>query len=155
MRIDCSLKDLTNRYLSLEKNIRSLIDNTSGQICVNCKEEICNESIESAFLAILIDRQKLRYDIDNGWISPAGCRLIYGRPLVCHEFFCKKILNSKKFMASDIKGIIKRFVAIGNRAHGNTHLLCVDRLEIIGSSKIGKMINKIDLLTNEIVKLQP
>lgn len=145
--------------VSLEKEIQKLIYQTSSHYCEKCssrccKEEICKESIESPFLLILIEKQRIRYDIQNGWISPSGCRLVYGRPLVCYEFFCEDILKSYLFRAINIKKIINGFASVGNKAHGYTHLLCIDNLGIISSSKIGKMIYKISSVMNEIANIR-
>ena len=152
--VDCKLAKLFDRYASLEKEIQKLIYQASSHFCGKCssrccKEEICKESIESSFLSMLIEKQRIRYDTQNGWISPSGCRLDYGRPLVCYEFFCEDILKSNVFKGANIQKFINDFVSVGNKAYGNTHLLCVDNLDIISSTKIDKMIDKISLVMNK------
>ena len=152
--VDYKITNLLDRYASLEKEIQKLIYQTCGHFCGKCssrccKEEICEESIESTFLSMLVERQGVQYDLQNGWMSASGCRLFYGRPLVCYEFFCKDILKSHLFRAINIKKIVNDFVSVGNRARGNTHLICVDNLEIISSLRIDKMIYKIGLATDE------
>ncbi len=157
--VDCKLANLFDRYAFLEKEIQKLIYQASCHFCGKCsskccKEEICKESIESSFLSILIEKQRIRYDTQNGWISPSGCRLDYGRPLVCYEFFCENILKSYLFKAANIQKIINDFASVGNKAHGNIHLLCIDNLGVISSTKIEKMIYKISLVMNKMANIR-
>jgi hypothetical protein len=153
--VDSKMEKLLKIYISLEKEIQKLIYQICSHYCGKCslrccKEEFCRESIESPFLSMLIERQNIKYDFQNGWISPSGCRLNYGRPLVCYEFFCKDILKSPLFIDKNIKKIIKDFTSVGNKARGNTHLVCIDNLETISPTKIDKMIYKIGSVINEI-----
>ena len=153
--VDCNLANLLDRYASLEKEVQKFIYQVSIHFCGKCsskccKEEICRESIESSFLSKLIEKQRSRYDTQNGWTSPSGCRLDYGRPLVCYEFFCESILRSYLFNAANIQKIINDFASVGNKAHGNTHLLCIDNLGIISPTKIKRVIYKISLVMNKM-----
>ncbi|MBI9083708.1 MAG: hypothetical protein JEZ11_08920 [Desulfobacterales bacterium] len=45
---------------------------------------------------------------------------------------------------------IQNFLAAGNKAHGNTHLLCIDNLDVISPTKIEKMLSHIDSLMESI-----
>jgi len=141
------LLTLFQNYSSLEKEIQERTHQISNHFCNKClskccKEKICRESIESTFLSILVEKQDVEYDRKSGWISPSGCRLNYGRPLVCYEFFCEEIVMSSNFQASNIQQIIKEFISIGKRAHRNTHLICVDNLRIISLKKIVEFNDK-------------
>jgi hypothetical protein len=152
---DYKLPILFQKYLSLEKDIQKRTKQISEHFCKECtskccKEEMCRESIESKFLYILIEKQNVDYDRQKGWIGPSGCRLNYGRPLVCYEFFCERILFNNNFRASDIQQIIKEFISIGNRAYGNTHLICIDNLKTISKRKIVKINSKIKGLINKL-----
>jgi len=142
------LSSLFHSYISLEKEILKRVSEISNTFCFECQkrcceEKICRESIESQFLSHLITLQNIRYDKKNGWMSPYGCRLEYGRPLVCYEFFCERILVNDDFKASDIQQAVKEVISIGNRAYGNTHLICVDNLSLISPKKIFKIRNRI------------
>lgn len=153
---DYNLPILFQNYLSLEKEIQKRTKQISEHFCKECpskccKEEMCRESIESKFLYILIKKQNVDYDRQKGWIGPSGCRLNYGRPLVCYEFFCERILRNNNFRASNIQQIIKEFISIGNRAYGNTHLICIDNLKTISIRKIAKINGEIKRLTNKLV----
>ncbi len=103
---------------------------------------------------MLVERQSIQYDFQNGWISPSGCRLVYGRPLVCYEFFCEDIKKSHLFQAINLKKMVNDFASVGNRARGNTHLICIDNLEIISSPKIDKMIYKIGSVMDELTNIR-
>ncbi|MBW1834018.1 MAG: hypothetical protein JRI62_04280 [Deltaproteobacteria bacterium] len=149
------LLSLFYTYLSLEKEILKRVSKISNPFCFKCQtkcceEKICRESVESPFLSSLIKFQNIQYDQKNGWMSPQGCRLDYGKPLVCYEFFCEQILINKNFQASNIQQTIKEFILIGNRAYGNTHLICVDNLSSISPKKIFKISYQIGKLMEKL-----
>ena len=146
---------LFQTYSSLEKEIQKRTNQISNHFCDRClsrccKEEICRESVESVFLSVLVGKQDIEYDCQNGWMSPSGCRLNYGRPLVCYEFFCEEIVKSGDFQLSNIKQIIKEFISVGKRAYGNTHLICIDNLETMSKIKIARINYKMKELMNKL-----
>ena len=152
---DINLKILIQNYSSLEKVIQKRIKQISEHFCRECpskccKEEMCRESIESRFLYLVNKKQNDDYDFLNGWIGSSGCKLVYGRPLVCYEFFCEKILSDNNFRASNIQQIIREFISIGARAYGNTHLICVDDLKKMSKEKIVKINTKIEGLISKL-----
>ena len=58
---------------------------------VCCREVMCRESVDSDFLRFVLGPRVDDYGVNDGWYVPgSGCRLGYGRPLVCYEFFCEK-----------------------------------------------------------------
>jgi len=157
---DNLLSTLFHNYLSLEKEIQKKTTQISSPFCkqctaICCKEEICRETVESTFLSMLIQQQDMNYDRRKGWIGLRGCRLDYGRPLVCYEFFCERILGSSDFRASNIQQIIKEFVSIGNKAYGNTHLICIYNLKTISEKKIVKLNHRIEGLMDKLVSVHP
>jgi len=144
------IDDIIDGYIALEKELQKLIHQVIGPFCSNCrgeccKAEICKESTESAFLEILIKKQQIQYDNRSGWLGASGCRLEFGRPLVCYEFFCEDVVKNAIFKASPIQAIITDFVSIGKNAHGNTHLICVQNLDCLSSRKIEKIDDNIRL----------
>ena len=149
--IDCLVKN----YVVLEKEIQHRIRLISESYCKTCstkccKEVMCREAIESRFLRLIGKQNPLEYDRRSGFLSPCGCRLKIGRPLVCYEFFCTQILNDPVFKASNIQRLIKEFVSIGNKAHGNTHLVCIEDLNKLSNTKKAKIELKIERLTSEL-----
>jgi hypothetical protein len=151
------LSSLIHSYISLEKEILKRVGDISNEFCLKCQttccdEKICRESVESIFLSRLIKLQNIQYDKKNGWMSPYGCRLDYGRPLVCYEFFCEQVLVNNNFKASNIQQTVKEFTSIGNRVYGKTHLICVDNLSLISPKKIIKINNQIIKLMENLAK---
>jgi hypothetical protein len=94
--------------------------------------------------------QQIQYDSKNGWIGPSGCRLKFGRPLVCYQFFCNEVIESALYKSVGIQAIINDFVSIGKSAHGDVHLICIDNLEILSPQKIEKICYKIKMLMKEV-----
>ena len=157
------LSRLLYDYISLEKEIIKRVRGISNEFCLKCRttccdEKICRESLESLFLSRLINLQDIEYDKKNGWMGPEGCRLDYGRPLVCHKFFCEQISVADDFKASNIRQAVKEFTSIGNRAYGNTHLIGVDNLSLISPKKIIKInrktLNLMEKLADQTIDLQ-
>jgi hypothetical protein len=154
---DQRLANLFDRYVILEKEIQKYIDPISRHYCRGCagkccREEICRESIESAFLSILVERQRIQYDHRNGWLGDAGCRLDYGRPVVCYAFFCEEIMKSHLYKTFPMQTMVNEFVSIGNKMHGNTHLVCISDLESLAPQKIEKLCKKIHLMIDKMVQ---
>jgi len=149
--IRSKMESLIDNYVSLEKEIQQLIHRAFHRHCEKCasrccREEMCRESMGSAFLAMIVKKQGVRYDNQTGWTGPSGCRLAYGRPLVCYEFFCDHILQRQSCRDKKIAEMIHDFAAIGDRAHGRKHLMCIEDLGIISPAKIEKMVSKIGLV---------
>ena len=139
-----NLEKTIDRYIDLEIEVQKLIQRVTDSFCspcrgACCKEEICKESIESSFLSMLTQKQPVQYDSQSGWLGPSGCRLEFGRPLVCYEFFCDEVLKSNAFKATGIQAIIGDFVSIGKNAYSRTHLICVEDLDRLSTGKIEKM----------------
>jgi len=136
--------DFFSDYARLEMLIQKEIDAACSSFCRGClerccKEPICRESAESAFLAMLVQEQDVDYA--DGWLGQAGCRLKYGRPLVCYEFFCNRILDQDSL--TDLRMRVKAFVAIGAKIRGSQHLICVDDLGRISDRKMQKAHEKV------------
>ena len=138
------LSILTDNYIILEKHIKSRISKITKSYCnsclsICCKEEICRETIDSNFLHLLIKKQKLKYNKISGWTSSKGCKIDYGRPLICYEYFCEKIKNSKIFHSSGIEKLVKEFKAVGNSCYKKQHLICITNFEELSNVKIKKI----------------
>ena len=149
------LETLLDDYIRLEKKIQALIAKVTGAYCRQClgkccKKEICREAIDSAFLALLVARQKVRFSDGSGWLGPRGCRLDYGRPLVCYDYFCQDILKSPMLQLSGLQDIIKAFLAAGNRARSSIHLICLQDPDRLPLKKIEMISKKIEDLSERI-----
>ena len=155
--IGVELGEFFDGYIRLEREMQRLIYPLSQLYCSKCfgkccSEQICKESRESIFLSMLVARQRIQYDNRNGWIGTSGCRLDYGRPLVCYEFFCEDMTTNSLFSMAHIQKIMNDFISIGENAHGKSHLICLYDLDVLSPKKIKNMSNKVGLLLNKVVK---
>jgi len=146
---------LITLYIGIEERIIKLVNQNFSSLCKNCvskccREEYCRESMDSPFLSLLIKKQKILYDPEMGWLGPVGCKINYGRPLVCHQFFCERFLEQDVLKKSDIPNYIDEFSAIGRKAYGNAHIMCVGNLDKISLKKIEKMETKCNVLISKI-----
>ena len=153
------MNELIKCYISLEKKIQKLIHQVTHPSCSICngkccKEEICKESLESTFLAILTKQQGIQFDSRSGWLGASGCRLAFGRPLVCYDFFCEDVLKNTLFKATGIQAIINDFITVGKNAYGSRHLICVDNLDRMSSNKIEKITHNIQTLLARTGKIR-
>ncbi len=155
------ISNLIKSYICLEKQINAYVSRITKHYCCNCyntccREDICRETIDSAFLQLLVKKQNRKYDVKNGWMSPNGCRLIYGRPLICYEFFCEKIISDDGFKNSYVDKLIKTFVSVGQKAHRGQHLIAIQKIDNLSKSKIDKINNNIiDIAQKANIFLQP
>jgi hypothetical protein len=150
---------LIDNYINLEKEIQKRTNQISKRYCIQCNttccsEEICRESVDSAFLSLLVERQGVKYDEHFGWLSPNGCKLNYGRPYVCYQYFCDKFEKDEIYKASNIRLLVKEFLSIGNRVYEGAHLISIEDLQRIPDAKINKMnfriIKLLESLKNDI-----
>jgi hypothetical protein len=142
-------------YGHLEARVRRLIAKACLSFCsecndICCKENICFESIESFWLKIVQivhGHETSGYNESLGWLSSCGCALAVGRPPVCYEFFCNRILEEipKGNYLIGLKGISSLVSFAGKNALGNRHLVALSAEEImtlLDSNKLRKRIAK-------------
>jgi len=148
------LSKILKAYAAFEIQVRTQIAEFSAPFCsvcetVCCRPEYCRETIDSPFLTLLRSKtlQNAAYDAKRGWLTPTGCALPAGRPPVCYQFNCKKILDS---LPDDchryLLGALSELVAyVGKRAIGSRHLieaLDVTELERLHVDRIRKRLNE-------------
>lgn len=127
------LEKLLQDYAALESEIRTLMSHLFSGTCgmctaCCCRADICEEATESAFLALLLQKQGLdEKDMDEryGWLDLHGCSLQYGRPPVCYAFFCDELLarlpdHETRFSAGVLGKLLHH---IGQKALGGWHLV--------------------------------
>jgi len=118
-------------YSILEAEVQKTIKLLFGDMCALCTStcctpDICEESLDSAFLRELRSAyQKNTVFCDRyGWLTESGCALKCGRPPVCYGFFCNEIVDS---LSDDEQGIVRvlgRIVSgVGEKAAGKRHLV--------------------------------
>lgn len=139
-------------HLLEEKIIRSVayICAAFCNECVECccREDICRESINSYWLKLLwqIHGQDVsKYDRSKGWSTSHGCQLPAGRPPVCYEYFCNKILDALKIepFKEYLKKISLLISLAGKNALGNKHIVTLSDEQILHRVDFKRIINKI------------
>lgn len=142
-------------WIRIEKQIQQRTRRVSRGLCLDCQpnccaEPICREALDSPFLHLLVQMQDVSYDQDSGWLGPRGCRLEYGRPLVCYNYFCEPILDSEIMRSSGLRELIRKFMAVSRNARGGDHLICVKDLKRLSIAKLATMCQKLEALLGEL-----
>jgi len=125
------LRDILKAYAELEVEVQKVTSGMFGDVCALCTStcctpDICEESLDSAFLRALREEyQKDAFFCDRyGWLTESGCVLRCGRPPVCYGFFCNDILDSLSPDQRSYVMILGRIVSwAGARAAGSRHLV--------------------------------
>ena len=86
-----------------------------------------------------------QYDPARGWLLSDGCRLIAGRPPVCYEFLCNKILEelSEGPYLDNLKAISTLPAFAGKNALGNKHLVTLSSEQILKRINFEKLRRQI------------
>ena len=136
-------------HIEVESILQSLAalqdDNPCGRCAsVCCKEVMCRESLDSDFLRFVLGPRTEAYDVDAGWYMPgSGCRLGYGRPLVCYEYFCEK------FEAQDwsqLGQLSRAFKTLYANAFAGQHMLVVKDIGRITANKLNIIHGRLEKL---------
>jgi len=126
------LHRILKKYQAFEAVVRPQIENLCGQHCsicnsVCCRPDYCRENLDSPFLARLRSKNpsKSGYNAAQGWLTPTGCALSNGRPPVCYQFTCDKIIDAlpddlNRYLALVLSNLVPH---IGKRALGDRHLV--------------------------------
>ena len=111
---------------------------------VCCKEVLCRESIDSDFLRFVLGSRVDDYNVSDGWLVPgSGCRLSYGRPLVCYEFFCEKFEAQDWTQPKQLSRALKTVYA---NAFAGQHILVVEDISRITVHKLNIIYDRLEKL---------
>jgi hypothetical protein len=136
-----SIDELFDPYIKLEKAILARISEWINQHCglctaCCCRADICEEALQSAFLSKLLIKQGLdetELDDSYGWLTPQGCVLAYGRPPICHAYFCDSLLerleNNPTRHAMTVLGLL--LYHVGEKALGDLHLTEIEEADAL------------------------
>lgn len=131
---------------SILQSLTALQDDIPCASCTSvcCKEVMCRESLESDFLRFLLGPLVEGYSVDAGWHVPgSGCRLSYGRPLVCYEYFCERFEAQERAQARQLSRALKTLYA---HAFAGQHMLVVEDIGRITASKLDRMHARLESL---------
>ncbi|MFO7541650.1 MAG: hypothetical protein R6W97_02415 [Thiobacillus sp.] len=134
---------------SVLQSLAALLDENPCARCsdVCCKEGLCRESIDSDFLRFVLGARVDDYSVSAGWDVPgSGCRLSYGRPLVCYEFFCEKFDAQE---VDPIRQVSRAFKAAYANAFAGQHILVVDDISRISAHAQRRMLGRIETVRDQ------
>lgn len=145
-------------HIEVESILQSLVALQDDNPCVRCtdvccKEALCRESMDSDFLRFVLGPWVDAYSVDAGWYVPgSGCRLSYGRPLVCYEFFCEKFESQGSPQPRQLSRAFKRVYA---HAYAGQHILVVEDISRITAHRLNVIhgrLEKLRALANEVLR---
>ena len=170
-----SLSKIIEKYAAFEAEVGAYSKELHFDACSVCKggccqKEICTESLSSPFLSRL--RQRFApgavYDSGCGWLTPSGCALPVGRPPVCHQFLCDRILNIRpgadfRYAVTILSNLVD---LVGKKARGRKHIVELQdysELNQINFPRVEKQLHEADaafkrvrsFLDNDTAKLNP
>ena len=128
-----------------------------SEVC--CKKVYCRETLESPFLALLLEKygaDPVFYLYQQGWLNETGCRLSVGRPPVCYEFLCSHILYDQKTWKQRYTMIVlaNLITHVGKRALGSRHLIEIMSLTELKKVKYSRFERRLSEARNAMVIVQ-
>ena len=123
---------ILKRYAALERAVSRQMSAICEPYCSVCRDvccgpQYCRETTVSPFLTNLIsgERPAKPFNPEYGWLTSAGCALTVGRPPVCYQFSCSKIINALpnddcRYHFQVLSELVPH---IGKRALGSRHLV--------------------------------
>ena len=125
------IRDIHIEVESILQSLAALQDANPCARCASvcCKEAMCRESVNSDFLQFVLGPVAAGYRADAGWYVPgSGCRLSYGRPLVCYEFYCESFDAQDWAQPRQLSRELKTLYA---NVFAGQHMLVVDDISRI------------------------
>lgn len=130
------IRDFHIEVESILQSLAAVQDDNPCARCTSvcCKEVFCRESLNSDFLRFVLGPRGDAYSLNDGWFEPgSGCRLSYGRPLVCYAFFCEKFESQNWAEPRRLSRELKKVYA---NALAGQHMLVVDDISRIGENRL-------------------
>jgi len=134
---------------SILQSLAALLNDVPCASCSNvcCKEILCRESIESDFLRFVLGARVDDYSLSDGWYVPgSGCRLSFGRPLVCYEFFCERFDTQE---VGSLKQLSRAFKTVYSNVFAGQHILVVDDISRISMNKLHIILGRLEGLRDQ------
>jgi len=126
------LSKILKDYAAFETSVRRQIAYICAPHCsvcqsVCCGPEYCRETIDSPFLNLVRSNSQpdKAFSAERGWLASTGCALSAGRPPVCYQFNCNKIIdglptNQHRYLFRVLSNLVPY---IGKRSLGTRHLI--------------------------------
>jgi hypothetical protein len=148
------LLQILKEYNAFEAAVRQQIANLCRPHCsvcetVCCRPEYCRENLDSPFLTLLGLKTPPRpgYNSARGWQTSTGCALSAGRPPVCYQFNCNKIIDAlpddqHRYRFQVLSNLVPH---IGKRALGHRHLVEImdaAQLKKVSLNRFGRRLNE-------------
>lgn len=143
------LRRIREIHIDVESILQSLAALQNENPCASCtqvccKEVLCRESIDSDFLRFVLGSRVDDYSVSDGWLVPgSGCRLGYGRPLVCYEYFCEQFDAQE---VSSVRQLSRAFKTVYANAFAGQHILVVDDISRISANKLRIILGRLEAL---------
>lgn len=141
-----SLHQIRASHIEVESILQSLAALHDENPCASCthvccKEILCRESIDSDFLRFILGPKVGDYSVNDGWYVPgSGCRLAYGRPLICYEYFCER------FDTQDVKAtrqLSRALKTVYANVFAGQHILVVEDINRISANKLRIVLGRL------------
>ena len=142
----CRIRDSHIEVESILQSLAALQDDNPCARCASvcCKEAMCRESMDSDFLRFVLGPVADGYRADAGWYVPgSGCRLSYGRPLVCYEFYCESFDAQDWAQPRQLSRALKTLYA---NAFAGQHMLVVEDISRITPHRLDIILSRLESL---------
>jgi hypothetical protein len=140
------IRDIHIEVESILQSLAALHDENPCASCTHvcCKEVLCRESIDSDFLRFVLGSRTDDYSVSDGWYVPgSGCRLSYGRPLVCYEYFCERFDTQDVSSTRQLSRALKTVYA---NVFAGQHILVVEDISRISANKLRIIHGRLEAL---------
>jgi len=146
------LSKILKEYADFEITVRQQIADICAPHCsicqrVCCRPEFCRENIDSLFLNRIRSKSQpdKAFSDEHGWLSSTGCALSAGRPPVCYQFNCDKIIGAlpddqNRYLALVLSNLVPH---IGKRALGDRHLVEIMDLAQLKKVKYERFVKRL------------
>ncbi len=140
------IRDIHIDVESILQSLAALHDENPCASCTHvcCKEVLCRESVDSDFLRFVLGPRVDDYSVNDGWYVPgSGCRLGYGRPLICYEYFCERFDTQDVKVTRQLSRALKTVYA---NVFAGQHMLVVDDINRISANKQHIILGRLEAL---------
>ena len=143
------IRDVHIEVEAILQSLAALQDDTPCARCTSvcCREVMCRESVDSDFLRFLLGSRVDGYSVSDGWLVPgSGCRLSFGRPLVCYEYFCEQFDAQD---ASELRQLSRALKKLYANVYAGQHMLVVEDISRIAANRLSHVLGRLENLREQ------